>query len=200
MNAHEAGIDPNLLYEDQHMPSSREDDEVARAIQESLRIEEQNKQCTTSAPPAMTDEEEMMRRVLEESKREYEQLQAMQKAASGGDEEEKALPPKEPIKKAKKEPKKEPTKDSKKEPKKDSKKEPKKEPKKTPKKETVMEPAPKKETPAPIKAPKVLAPIGGSKTTPDSADFDIQKHAEETKKLEIKKTEIIKKQVKLTLY
>lgn len=181
MKAQEAGIDPNLLYENPAYGGapSREDDEMAKAIQESLRLEEERKSKETAPAPTPTpsaptnDEEEMLRRVMEESKKEYEQLQAMQKATVK-EEEEKKEPPKK-VEKPKKEPKPEPEKEP--------------EPKKAPAPAPVKTEAPK------IKAPKALAPIGGAKPAGIGADFDIQKHAEETKKLEKKKAEAVKKKV-----
>lgn len=155
MKANEAGINPDLLYENQPGSSSNEDAEIARAIQESLRLEEQNKAST----PALSEEEEMLRKVMEESKREYEQMESLRKAQM---EENK----KEPEPKANKEPKKE------------------------------AKPAPKKESTvkedSQIKAPKSLAPIGAPKAAV-AADFDIQKHAEETKKQHAKMEEQKKK-------
>lgn len=62
MNATEAGIDPNLIYQQvNYGGTSSEDDEIARAIRASL-------ETTKSGGTPETEEEEMMRRVLEESK------------------------------------------------------------------------------------------------------------------------------------
>jgi len=91
MNAREAGIDPDLIYSQNNYGRSAEDDEIARAIQASLELE-QNK---TSPPTrsAEMDEEEMMRQVMEESKREYEMLQAARKAELEAMQESKAEEP-----------------------------------------------------------------------------------------------------------
>lgn len=141
MNAREAGIDPDMMYEG---IGSSEDDEIARAIQASLELEEAKKSGHVSTP--VDEEDEMLRRVLEESKREYEQSELKKKQS----EEVKKSP------------------------------DPKSKPKKVTKAEVKADPAPDVPT---IKAPKSLAPIGGVAAAGVlAADFDIQKHAEETAK------------------
>lgn len=76
MNATEAGIDPNMIYQQMNYGGGpSEDDEIARAIRASLEVNQ-----TKGASSPETEEEEMMRKVLEESKREYEMLQAARRA------------------------------------------------------------------------------------------------------------------------
>lgn len=158
MNAKEAGIDPNLIYQQQNYGGASEDDEIAKAIQASLELEEAKKSGHT--PPApVDDEEEMMRQVMEQSKQEYELMQAIKKSEEAQKKQEEA----------KKEVKKEAP--------------PKKEPKPAKKEEPPKKESPKVEKPA-MKAPSKLAPIGGAKAAQQAADFDIQKHAEETAKLQ----------------
>jgi len=87
MQAQEAGIDPNLLYEQQNFGGavSNEDDEIARAIKASLELEESKKSGNTPSD-SMDDEDEMLKRVLAESKKEYEASQKRD------EEDEKELP------------------------------------------------------------------------------------------------------------
>lgn len=161
MNAKEAGIDPNLIYQQQNYGGAfNEDAEIARAIQASLELEEAKKSGHKPTPAPEGDEDEMLRRVLEESKREYEALQAAHKASKAEEEEKKAPEPK------------------KEKPKKVAK------PAEEPKVEKPAEDLP------PLKAPKDLAPIGGATIKPEvAAGFDIQKHAEETAKQQQKNEE-----------
>lgn len=156
MNAREAGIDPDMIYGQDPTQMANEEAEIARAIQESLRFEESKTSGASSASSAPTDEDEMLRRVLEESKREFDESERLKKIA---DEEVKSVASK-PEKKVEKVP----TKETK--------------PAKT---EAVKDELPAMKA---AKAPKELAPIGGSKTAGVAAgvtsEFDIQKHAEET--------------------
>lgn len=92
MNARDAGVDPNLLYENQNYGGANEDDEIARAIQASLELEEAKKSGKPVASPE-AEEDEMLRRVLEESKREYEVLQSA-KSPSKDEENKKSPDPK----------------------------------------------------------------------------------------------------------
>lgn len=179
LHAREAGIDPDMLYEQQNYGgnSAAEEEEIAKAIQASLELEEAKK-SGKSTTPQLSEEDEMLRRVLEESKREYERSQ---EAKMKAEEDEKAQAPQkiEIPKKAEKVEK--------------SVKKVEK-PKPKPTKEASL--AKIGELPA-MKAPKTLAPIDGAKAAAVAHDFDIQKHAEETakiqKKNEEKKTEELQK-------
>jgi hypothetical protein len=171
LHAREAGIDPDLLYEQHNYGgnSAAEDEEIAQAIKASLELEEAKK-SGKSTVPFLSEEDDMLRRVLEESKKEYERSQEAKKK---DEEDVKAQPP---LKKEK--------------PKKEEKIE------KLVKKIEKPKPAPDKETsPAKLedlpamKAPKKLAPIDGAKAASAAHDFDIQKHAEETAKMQKKNEE-----------
>lgn len=99
MQAQEAGIDPNTLYQDGYGGYS-EDDEIARAIQASLELEKKS----SGASPALSEEDELMRQALEASKKEWEAEQAARrveepKPAKTKVEKPKATP-KEPVTKA----------------------------------------------------------------------------------------------------
>ena len=175
MNAREAGIDPNLYYGQNTAQSANEEAELARAIQESLVFEESKAASgTTNYSSEPADEDEMLRRVLEESKREFEESERLKKIAN---EEVKSVATK-PAKKVEAVP----TKAAKPAPEK---------------------PAKKDDLPAmkAAKAPKELAPIGGAKSGAGAAaaEFDIQKHAEETARLqkinEEKKAQELQKKV-----
>jgi hypothetical protein len=91
LNAREAGISPDMVY-DQSPTQIVEENEMARAIQESLKMQVDSKASSYSSPPA--DEDEMLRRVLEESKREYDEAERLKKV----NEEQKSVPTK-PVKK-----------------------------------------------------------------------------------------------------
>ena len=174
MHAREAGIDPDMLYEQQNFGgnSAAEDAEIAKAIQASLELEEAQKSGKAPAPQ-LSEEDEMLRRVLEESKREYEQSQEVSKKAH---EDEKTQPPPKKEKPKKEEKVQKVEKPAKKVEK----------PKPSPVKEAP--PAKLEELPA-MKAPKTLAPIDGAKAAALAHDFDIQKHAEETAKMQKKNEE-----------
>lgn len=170
MAAQEAGIDPNLLYQSVGNEYNTgyggydEDPEMAAAIQASLAESSDSAPSPAPEPTAdTTDEDEMLRQALEASKQEYElyKVASAAEAPAPAEEEKKAPPPKKEPKKA-----------------------PKKKPK-APEVKDVVDDLPK------MKAPKSLAPIGGAKAGAGAmaAGFDIQKHAEETKKMHKKNEE-----------
>lgn len=136
LNAREAGIDPDMVY-DQSPTQIVEENEIARAIQESLKSQVNSKASSYSSTP--TDEDEMLRRVLEESKREYDESERLKRV----DEEQKSVPSK-PVKKREQV----------------STKATKPAPERPVKTEAVKQELPPMKV---AKAPKELAPIGGSK-------------------------------------
>jgi hypothetical protein len=136
MNAHEAGISPDMIY-DQSPTQIVEENEMARAIQESLKSQVDSKASSYSSHA--TDEDEMLRRVLEESKREYDESERLKRV----NEEQKSVPSK-PVKKREQV----------------STKATKPAPERPVKTEAVKQELPPMKV---AKAPKELAPIGGSK-------------------------------------
>lgn len=166
MHAAEAGIDPNVLYQQMNYGGvASEDDEIARAIQASLELEKSGSSGASTAAP-LSEEDEMMRLALEASKREFEEFQKARKEIAMSEEkkvEEKKV--EKPVDKKVKAEK--------------------------PKASEKVKAEPKADTS--IKAPKSLAPIGSKPIV--SSDFDIVKQAEETSKKKHENEEKKKKEI-----
>jgi hypothetical protein len=83
MGAQDAGIDPNLVYQETYgQPNmAMEEDEIQRAIKASLELEKATSEGTAPPPmPEYNEEDEMLKKALEESKKEYEITKVAQKA------------------------------------------------------------------------------------------------------------------------